>query len=296
MFTASSMLFIYVESPLHAGTGRSLGAVDLPIQRERTTGYPMVQGSGIKGQLRAVVKNKLKDKEEWLAMFGPETGDAIEHAGALSIGDARLLLFPVRSLNGVFAWTTSPDVLARFVREAAFTGIQLPFDISKLNPSSEKALVGSKQICSDSTLVLEEFSFDASVDEEVSKIGEWLASNALPQTEEYTYWRNHLPKKLCVISDDAFRDFALYATEVQTHIKINQDTKTVEEGALWTTEMLPIDTLLYGPLMATDSYRKGKEDQKGSQMLGDLKNLAIQRIHLGGDTTTGQGMVALKIM
>src|SRR5205807_8201793 len=32
-------------------------------------------------------------------------------------GDARLLLFPVRSLNGVFAYTTSYDLLNRFKRD-----------------------------------------------------------------------------------------------------------------------------------------------------------------------------------
>ena len=53
MFEAMRMLFIYVETPLHAGTGRGLGAVDQPIQRERTTGYPIVQASSIKGRLRA---------------------------------------------------------------------------------------------------------------------------------------------------------------------------------------------------------------------------------------------------
>ena len=39
---SKSMLFLYVETPLHAGSGRGLGTVDLPIQRERATGYPMI--------------------------------------------------------------------------------------------------------------------------------------------------------------------------------------------------------------------------------------------------------------
>ena len=35
----------------------------------------------------------------------------------LRMGDARLLLFPVRSLRGVFAWVTSLDALERFARD-----------------------------------------------------------------------------------------------------------------------------------------------------------------------------------
>ena len=105
MFQATRMLFMYVETPLHAGTGRGLGTVDLPIQRERITGYPMVYATGLKGCLRAasdgkVVEGKLT-KAEHLAIFGPETNEADKYAGALSTGDARILLFPVRSLAGV---------------------------------------------------------------------------------------------------------------------------------------------------------------------------------------------------
>ena len=36
-----SMLFVYTETSLHAGSGASLGAVDLPIQRERMSALPM---------------------------------------------------------------------------------------------------------------------------------------------------------------------------------------------------------------------------------------------------------------
>jgi CRISPR-associated protein Cmr4 len=55
MFDRAAMLFLYTETPLHAGSGTSLGIVDLPIQRERTTGYPMIQASGLKGCLRDAV-------------------------------------------------------------------------------------------------------------------------------------------------------------------------------------------------------------------------------------------------
>src|SRR5581483_12151182 len=122
MFEATALLFTYVETPLHAGTARGLGAVDLPIQRERTTDYPMIQGSSLKGRLRAEVTARLPERVQ--AIFGPPTGNASEHAGALSVGDARILLFPVRSLAGVFAWTTSVDVLARFQRDAALADLR----------------------------------------------------------------------------------------------------------------------------------------------------------------------------
>ncbi len=300
MFEARSMLFIYVETPLHAGTGRGLGAVDLPIQRERTTGYPIIQASSLKGRLRAASDPNLNPqvgltKAEHLAIFGPETGNASDHAGALSIGDARILLFPVRSLAGVFAWTTSRDALARFLREAHMVGLSVDWELPA-EPDRNTILVSGDALIAGGSVVLEEFSFtpDKSQANIIREIGQWLADNALPQTG-YDYWKQALPNKLCILPEDAFRDFVLYGTEVQTHIKLDPDKKTVQSGALWTTESLPVDTLLYAPLMATKSRAKNKEvDLSGQQVLAKVKGLGIVHTQLGGDETTGQGMVALR--
>ena len=126
MITDTTMLYLYVETPLHAGVGSGLSNIDLPIQRERTTQYPMIQGSGIKGKLRATIeadREQLPDAEKYKMdiLFGPPTTETKDsnndHAGALIFGDARILLFPVRSLEGVFAYTTSYDVLNRFKRD-----------------------------------------------------------------------------------------------------------------------------------------------------------------------------------
>lgn len=296
MFEAKQMLFIYVETPLHAGTGPGLGAIDLPIQRERITDYPMIQASGLKGRVRAEVKGKI-DNKEWLAIFGPETGEnASDHAGALSLGDARILLFPVRSLAGVFAWVTSRYALARFMRDAHLVGLPINWDLppepnagaSKIWVSSDKSLIAGESV------VLEEFSFtpDISNADLISKIGTWLADNALPQTDEYKYWREALPRKLCIMPEDAFRDFVLYGTEVQTHIRIDPNKKTVQTGALWTTESLPVDTLLYAPIMATKSRAKDVT-LSAEEVLQKVINSKLSRTQLGGDETTGQGFVAL---
>jgi len=271
-----------------------LGAIDLPIQRERTTDYPMVQGSSIKGSLRARAHSQL-DETTVHAIFGPETADASAHAGALSIGDARILLFPVRSLAGVFAWTTSSDALARFGRAAAIAGVAgLP--ALPPAPASDAALVGNTcSLKAGDSIVLEEFSFrpDDSQAGAVDKLATWLAANALPTTPEYDYWRNALPGKLCVLHDDAFHDFVRYGTEVQTHVMLKEDTKTVAKGALWTSESLPTDSLLYAPLMATSSRMKDVS-MEGQEVLRKGTSLDLVRAQLGGDETTGQGIMALR--
>src|SRR5438270_9198342 len=163
MITETTVLYLYVETPLHAGVGSGLSSIDLPIQRERTTQYPMIQGSGIKGKLRATAENVIKDKGIVDILFGPPTTGGDDYAGALIAGDARILLFPVRSLNGVFAYTTSYDVLNRFTRDLSRNGI----DTSKILPvphppeSSQVLVTSPSSVESNKTLVLEEFSFEA---------------------------------------------------------------------------------------------------------------------------------------
>lgn len=294
MFKATSMLFIYVETPLHAGSGRGLGAVDLPIQRERTTNYPIIQASSVKGKLRAETKAKLSN-DEWNAIFGPELLNASDYAGALSVGDARLLLFPVRSLAGVFAWTTSLHALARFQRDCALAGVQFPLpEMSEPAKEPATALISNTSLLqAGEAVVLEEFSFIPKRESNVAKIAEWIAQHALPAS--YAYWRQELPKKLVILPEDYFRDFVTYGTEVQTHVRLDPDTKTVQTGALWTTESLPVDTLLYAPLMATKSRLVGV-NMDAKTVLGTIKKLNLTCMQLGGDETTGQGMVSLQFL
>jgi CRISPR-associated protein Cmr4 len=289
MFEAKTMLYVYVETPLHAGSGRALGNVDLPIQRERVTGYPIVQASSLKGRLRAA--GKTKGMPHFEAVFGPDTENADKHAGALSPGDAKVLLFPVRSLKGVFAWTTSVEVLQRFRRDAAMVGIEP--DWSTPEAPEEKALISSADLKASEKVVLEEFTFTPKADQVMSQIGQWLAKNALPQTDEYGYWRQELPKRLVILPNDDFRDFVTFSTEVATRIKLDPETKTVDEGP-WSEEYLPTDTLLYAPLMATPP-RTESELGSGQDVLEAVKNLRLTRVQLGGNETVGRGSVYLRI-
>lgn len=298
MFKARRLLFFYVETPLHVGAGRASANVDLPIQRERVTQYPMVQASSLKGALRAEYRHQYNlkdDSPEVEAVFG-KTGSSGENwAGAISTGDARILLFPVRSLAGVFAWVTSLHALESFRRAADLVGQPIPWTLPQGEPSADSAWVGSKsQVVAQGKVVLEEFSFNAQPKNEVDAVAQWLAANALPQGGAFHYWREALPGRLCILPEDAFRDFCLYATEVQTHIRIDPDKKTVEDGALWTAESLPADSLLYAPLMATD-VRNGKDQMDADNVLKEFDFLQNGHVQLGGDETTGQGWVAVKV-
>lgn len=298
MYQASDMLFIYTETPLHAGSGQGTGAIDLPIQRERVTCYPLVQASGLKGALKDAAQRNGGDKEDKDIdlIFGAE-GQNVDYAAAISIGDARLLLFPVRSLIGVFAWTTSLDALARFRRDMQAIGANnlpaLPESLQK-----EQALVTSP--CgllpnNENDLVLEEFAFSAQHDEKTTELAKWLADHAFPPNGEDDYWKKKIKTSLVILSEDAFRDFALYGTEVVTRTKLNNETKTVdkETGALWTEEYLPTDSLLYAPVFASASRQKGSNLSAADVLSKTQTMLPNNRLQLGGNETIGRGMIHL---
>lgn len=300
----SRLLFIYVETPLHAGSGRGMGSVDLPVQRERVTNYPIVQGSSLKGRLRAAIRqinNWDEGSDELAAIFGRAEGEGGSFAGAVSVGDARLLLFPVRSLAGVFAWVTSRDILARFVRAACHAKLNVEWTLPD-EPAENECFTGSGSAVEISgNVTLEEFTYTVKADpacyELIDKIGDWLAKNALPQTDEYKYWITNLPAHLVVLPSADMRDFAMYSTEITTHVKLEPDTKTVKSGALWTVESLPADTLLYAPLAFTGSRAQLNDYRKtASDIEGLLKNFHHYRTQLGGDETTGRGMVMMRFL
>ena len=304
MITANSMLYLYVETPLHAGTGSGLSSIDLPIQRERTTQYPMIQGSGIKGKLRATAEERL-DKDTVNVLFGPSTTGSSDYAGALVVGDARILLFPVRSVNGVFAYTTSYDVLNRFKRDigrgkpTTTTSWQVPEPAEGDNATTLALVNTHSDIQMNNSLVLEEFSFETQASTQVDDIATWLAENALPDLGTGDYWANKLKHSLVILPDDDFRDFALYATEVITRVRISRETKTVEKGALWTEEHLPTDTLLYIPVYASDARLNGKNGSqlKAQQIIEKVQSLNDSHsnyLQLGGDETVGRGLVRVR--
>ena len=297
--TRNVLLFLYTETSLHAGTGSTISAVDLPIQRERTTHYPIVQGSGIKGALRSQCTSETQNAEIDL-IFGKATEgkEDTSFAGAVSFSEARIILFPVRSLAGVFAYITCPLILARLAREALqanIAGEPLP---TTLSPTEGQALISSKKksgVLVDGAVILEEFTFTAQPDPQVDTIAEWLCTNALP-AKGYTFWQTKLKESLVIISDTDFRDFVVNSTEVTTHIKLKPGDKTVDGGALWTQESLPSDTLLFTTAVARRP--RGTSTAALATPENVLAWLVAHvgmggRVQLGGDETTGQGIVAL---
>lgn len=272
------ILFLHALSPLHAGTGQGVGSIDLPIARERSTGIPYLPGSSVKGVLRDAANGKL-EKDKLLALFGPETSSASEHAGAAVFGDAKLLLFPVRSLAGVFAYATSPYLLERFAREAAFAGLDVP--ALPAAPACEAwcRLAPGNSLKMGDKVYLEDLDLSFQESAELGAWEAWLAQ----QSEAPVKGR------ICLVHDNVMGFLLETATEVVARIRLEDETKTVASGALWYEESLPAESLLYG-LLSLGSSRK-KEVPVALEDLRPLLGFA----QMGGKASVGRGLCRLRL-
>ena len=330
MFKSAKPLFLIVETSLHAGSGSDLGIVDLPIQREKHTGYPKVEASGIKGAIREVFRTQpnlkalqtdwditsVKDpnyKEAINLTFGPDTTNQSNlHAGALGFTDARLLLFPVKSVSGVFGWITCPAVLERFKHDLSICcpSIDLNFALPAKNQvpalPAENQVPDDDLIVSDNKIVLEEYTFEVQRTRECKSLANWISKNCMPSDDVYNYWRKKVKNSLVVLSNEDFRDFVTLSTEVIARIKINQDTGTVKNGNLWYEEYLPSDSILYSlalttPIFQEDNNKKGifkskhQSKEESERVMKFFEAGLPSIIQLGGNATIGKGIVRTKI-
>jgi len=289
---AAALLFIHAQTPLHPGSGTALGTVDLPVQRERHTQWPVIQGSTLKGILRDACRRASGSNADLFAAFGPETAEADKHAGALSLTDARILAFPVRSLKGVFAWITCPAVLERVVRDVNLAqvngaALQLPNA-----PAKDKALCQqtSALLVDGNKLVLEEFEFECTSD--TSAVANWVATHAFGENDRFTLER--FKSHMVILHDDDFTHFVRHATEVVARVGLDYERKTVRSGALFYEEFLPAETLFYSVVLASPSRREG-HGKSAREVLDYLRGKMPHVLQIGGDETIGKGLCAVRL-
>jgi CRISPR-associated protein Cmr4 len=293
------LLFVHALSPLHAGTGQGVGVIDLPIAREKATNIPYLPGSSLKGVLRDQCANPT-------TVFGPDTKNASDHAGSAQFSDQRLLLLPMRSLAGTFAWVTAPYILRRFLRDVHDTKIsEVPTTIP--GPSEEQASViqegcalirtwqtTQQQQQQQQKIVLEDLDLTPVPCATTTAWATWLAPRIFPSE---TDWQTMLKARLCVVHDDIFSFLLNTATEITTRIKLKEDTKTVEQGGLWTEEALPTETILYGLVMAMPVQKTWQNGVGAHTVFAEVANLTRNKaLQFGGNATVGRGLCHVQML
>jgi len=290
--TATSV-FIHAITPLHAGTGQGVDVIDQPIARERATQLPLLPGSSIKGVLRdRYEEEQLESEAERLALFGPATDNAADFAGALQFSDARLLLFPVRSLSSTFVWTTCPFVLQRFVRDLECVSGKTTAGPPAVPPVQDDRWLASDKNCAvhlgnQPHLVLEDLSAPVQVDESNAKSwAEWIGARLFATGD--SAWQKELMARFAILDDASFTYLAENATEVVAHVAIDGKTGTVANGKLWYQESLPAETVLASIVRAERPWSQASKLKDANDTLSKLR--AFTSVQFGGKSTTGHGV------
>lgn len=266
------VLYYKVLTSLHIGEEQGLGYIDLPIQREIHTGFPTVPSSSLKGALRRVISDNEQN-------FYGDIDKGINQRGSIIFGDLNILLFPVKTITGLFVYLTCPYILTNFgegeVSQEATNLINEKSNGNILCHTECTALINNR-------VILEEFEFikqNNSEDKQVNCILESILKR-IQGSDKSGYVT--LPQNICIVSNDAFASFVDIYTEIRTRIKLGDDG-IVEHGP-FIQEFVPKETIFYGEI------RSNKETAYKDY----IKKLQEQKIiQLGANETLGNGLMQL---
>lgn len=299
------LLTLYTRTPLHVGSGTSVDVVDLPIMRERITGFPVIPASSLKGVLLQLAREKWGNPRsseipaEAKVLFGAadlieEGGEKkqVSNAGCMQIMEAKILAFPVRSLAGCFAWLTCPAALERFQRD---TGRKLTIP----KPDKDRVVAGA-ELTANNQVVLEEYALDLQPNSngQAATLAGQLAALCGD-----LLWTGKLAGRLAIVHDENFQHFVTTCTEVVARIAINPETRTVKGsageggGALFNQENVPCEALFYSVLTVLPPRRR--EDRSNPSDPSALLAILLPAenppiLQIGGDETTGHGLCETK--
>lgn len=267
----AAIVYLHAITPVHSGTGQTVAVIDLPIAREKATGWPIIPGSSIKGVVRATSTGDETAKE---AAFGSQ-----EKAGEIVLTDQRILCLPVRSFFGTFAWVTCPLVLGRFAKDMKAIDAAPPFTVGTPSVANQDAC----KVCPGSTLVngnkvyLEDLDLNPSEDAAATMpIADGIAGALFANDQQGP---TPFTKRFAVVSDELFSFLSETATEVAARIALNErGTTTGDGGNLWYEEAVPSETIFAGAALHANG--------------GDPKTVlnGISYVQIGGNASVGRGL------
>ncbi len=272
--TVATPIYLHAITPIHSGTGSSSDVVDLPIAREKATGWPVIPGSSLKGVL-AWEHEKLHGLEQRGAIYGTQ-----RQRSTLAFTDMRILCMPVRSFFGTFAWVTSPLALDRYVRDARALGVL--HDRDNLTPPSiedglDATVCTNSEIVRENRIYLEDLDLVSEPREATSKAAEFIARAVMGDE----HWAGFV-SRFAIVSNDIFDYICETATEVVARIALGDDGTTSGSGGnLWYEEAVPAEAIFAGFMLGVPGSGDGV--------------VASGTVQIGGNAGVGRGLCRLVV-
>lgn len=281
MFNMERFLFLIVETYL-VGDYHLLSeaGIDSPILLKDYLPYinPPFVGSTLKGIIRAEVEKESNDIDldgTGKTKFARDAISRLFITNSLTFTDARLLLLPVKSVNGVFGWVTSTTLLESFINGFKMTEVQ---PIPKL-PGENTVPRGCKLLADENKVILEKEIFQVKEDEICSQFAIWI-SDIL----NFKKWEQKMGYNIVVLND---MDFNYILTN---SIK----------------EYFPSDTILYSLILTSPVFVRKKQDKKMfiQENRKNNENIIMEYfvnglpmfIQFGDNSKNGKSIVRTKIL
>jgi CRISPR-associated protein Cmr4 len=264
--------------PVHIGAGGyRLGRVDNTIVREPGTNLPKIPGTSLAGAARSYASMRYgkpeaagqhkrfkgeKEKCPIIYTFGTATESGGGQAGKVSIGDARILFFPVSSIAGP-VWVCTRDALED-------AGFEVKVKTNDGDTTDETAIS----------------NLDAAKwDNDNINLG-WLMLKHISglsitppppgDLKCQKEWKA-IENRIVLISQKLFPHVVNSNLEVRTSVAINPETGAAEDGALFTYEALPRASWLWFDTVQDDYIQKNgsfpetdKQFKDGNENSGEL--------------------------
>jgi CRISPR-associated protein Cmr4 len=285
-------LLLQTLEPLHVGTGAyRLGRVDLPIVREPGTRLPKIPGTSLHGAARTYADyawaasrqarprcsgsgQKTPDEADSghckqpgcpvCSTFGYLNDEAGGNSGVVSIGDARVLFFPVYSAEGP-VWITSEQTLSDF-------GVRAPALADPMQIRVGSALAQRGWLNLGWLLLKCEGSF--TVQDLPSQLPETVTSRSV------------------LLSDALFGRVVESNLEVRTSVSIDPLTGAAADQALFTYEAIPRASWFWMEVIEDRSRAAGFVPANGWTSPFDVVETGLswmQLLGVGGMGTRGFG-------
>lgn len=286
----AKLVLLHALTPVHVGTGQAVANVDLPIAREKATGFPIIPASAFKGVLR----DYFRFSKEWVddkltKAFGSEPPKPNEperqpEGGDWVFTDLRILCLPVRSFYGTFAYVTCPLVLRRFKQMMrVLGGNELFSEVPKVE-DTQVLVASDKTLSRGNKVYFEELDLEAKSDEQTRQVAKELAQKLFGDNAEES---QAFVERFAIVPDQVFDYLSETATEVAARVRLDDETKTVAGGALWYEELVPAESVFYGFVV------HAKQVQDAQVSFDQLK--VDDYLQIGGDATIGRGLCRVVI-
>jgi CRISPR-associated protein Cmr4 len=271
-------IFARALDPIHIGAGGyRLGRVDNTIVRDPATDVPKIPGTSLAGVIKEFYTLYLAEKDgsdqkpyEEKRKCAEESvrqifGD-VNNKGKLRFYDGQIIFFPVSSIQGT-VWITTKELCKYWFGEKAAvlqkvddkTTGDKAYVIKKSNSTGELLNLGWL------LLEVEDVSNDLKLDD---KVDGWVS-------------------QIVIVSEKLFSHIVNDNLEVRTSVRIDPETGTAAQRALFTYEAIPRGSVF--------GFEIGKEKRRTTDVSGIINAVSpyFKLLGIGGMGTRGFGRLEL---